>query len=125
MGNFLLMLTNGGSVVANTICQDPGMKKIIAIVGLVIWIVRIGVPLILILTAVFDYTKAITSKDADSVQKQTKVVLNRAIAAIAVFLVPSIVSLLMSLIGGTAYKGCTTCFDSPYNETCGLKNIAL
>ena len=64
-------------------------------------IIQIGIPIILIVMGSIDLGKAVLSSDDKEIKGATGKLIKRAIAAIAVFFVATIVSLLMGLFKGS------------------------
>lgn len=86
--------------------EGSTLVNVIAIVRLVMNIICIAVPIIMILMGTIDLFKAVTAgKDADIKEKQ-KALITRIIAGVLVFLVPTIVSVIMNLIGVSSWRTC-------------------
>lgn len=60
-------------------------------------IIQIGIPILLILMGSIDLGKAVMSSDDKEIKGATSKLIKRAIAAVAVFFVTTIVSLLMGM----------------------------
>ena len=100
-------------------CGD--LEAIIRFVKLgVLPIIQIGVPILLIVMGSIDLGRAVLSSDDKEIKAATSKLIKRAIAAIAVFFVATIVTLLMGLFaksgadssegveGTTDWKTCWT-----------------
>lgn len=79
-------------------------------------IIQIGIPILLIVMGSIDLGKAVMSSDDKEIKGATGKLIKRAIAAVAVFFVTTIVSLLMGLFtkSGTGVEGTTSwqaCWD--------------
>lgn len=79
-------------------------------------IIQIGVPILLIVMGTIDLGKAVMSSDDKEIKGATGKLIKRAIAAVAVFFVTTIVSLLMGLFTSskTGIEGTNTweeCWD--------------
>ncbi|MDD6224549.1 MAG: hypothetical protein PUB18_06100 [bacterium] len=61
-------------------------------------IIQIGIPILLILFGCIDLGKAVMSSDDKEIKGATSKLLKRAVAAVAVFFVATIVSLLMNML---------------------------
>ena len=70
-------------------------------------IIQIGIPIILIIMGSIDLGKAVLSSDDKEIKGATGKLIKRAIAAVAVFFIATIVSLLMGLFG-TSNSGVST-----------------
>lgn len=79
-------------------------------------IIQIGIPILLIVMGSIDLGKAVMSSDDKEIKGATGKLIKRAIAAVAVFFVSTIVSLLMGLFtkSQTGIEGTTSwqdCWD--------------
>lgn len=82
------------------------LVNVIAIVRLVMNIICVAVPIIMILMGTIDLFKAVTAGKDDDIKKKQKALITRIIAGVLVFLVPTIVSVLMNLIGVSKWRTC-------------------
>lgn len=98
-------------------------SAILRIVGWVYVGIEIVVPILLIFMGMFDLARAVSEKDEQAIKKAQQLLIKRAIAAALVFLVAALVGLIMRIIGGDAYKQCTTCIFTPWNGDCKSLNI--
>ncbi|MBD9105607.1 hypothetical protein EGW03_03935 [bacterium] len=80
-------------------------------------IIQIGIPILLIIMGTIDLGKAVMSSDDKEIKGATGKLIKRAIAAVAVFFVTTIVSLLMGLFtkSNTNIEGTNTWQDC-WNE---------
>ncbi len=104
-------------------CTDPDMGVILRIVGIVVFGIKIVVPIILILVGMLDLAKAVSAKKEDDIKNAQNALIKKAIAAVLVFLVATIVSLLMGVVNGRAYKECMDCIDHPFSNKCKAYQI--
>lgn len=88
------------------ICGDATMKDVMALVQLVMKVICILVPIVMIVLGTFDLFKAVTAGKEEDIKKKQKALITRLIAGVLVFLVPTIVSLLTSLMGTEDWKAC-------------------
>lgn len=84
--------------------------QVIAIVRLVMNVICIVVPIVMIVLGTIDLFKAVTASKDEEIKKKQQTLIKRIIAGILVFLVPTIVSLLMNLIG--AGGNWATCWNN-------------
>lgn len=84
--------------------------------GSVFWIIqrllnyiKIFGPILVVLLSAIDYIKAVFASEEDAMKKANKKLMIRLVAAIALFLIPTIVGVLLNLINGIE------------NPTCGIK----
>lgn len=91
------------------------LKPVLRIVGIVIWGIKVVVPILLIVIGMLDMAKAVTEKSEDKIKAAQNTLIKRAIAAVIVFLVATIVTVLMKVIGSNEYEDCTTCINNPWS----------
>lgn len=87
-------------------------KDIWHIVGVVMGIFCIVVPLLIIIFGSIDLGKAVVASKDDEIKKAMKQLGMRAIAGIAILLVPTIVGAIFNLVGATGegdYEVCASC----------------
>ena len=110
--------TNGN--IAFNICGTAGFVKAAQLVGWGLFIAKIVVPIILIVTATIDVAKAVASSDDKSLKAAVGTGVKRAIAAVLVFFTPTIVAMIFSLVSGTresqnSFACLSKCIKSPAN----------
>lgn len=98
-------------------CSDPNttLVKVIAIVRYALNIICIAVPIIMIFMGTIDLFKAVTAGKDEDIKKKQKALITRIIAGVLVLLVPTIVTLIMSLLG--AGGDWQTCWKSAKTAT--------
>ncbi len=72
--------------------------QLVDIIHLIYNGIRIGVPIILIIVGMFDMGKAITQQKEDEIKKAQSLLVRKAVAAVLVFLMFSIVSMLFGVV---------------------------
>lgn len=82
------------------------LESVIAIVKFILTIVQWVVPIILIVLGTIDLVKAVTQGKEEEIKKGQKILIQRIIAAVIVFLVPLIVSIIMGWLGSSDWKTC-------------------
>lgn len=85
-------------------CDDLG--PVIALLKSVVNLLQWGIPIVLILMGMIDLGKAVISSKEDEMKKAQSTLIKRVIYAVAVFLVVTIVSFAMGLVGGNDWKDC-------------------
>ncbi|MEG2457536.1 MAG: hypothetical protein RSB41_01430 [Bacilli bacterium] len=109
------------SVAADVTKLCTAFMPILTIAGYVIFAIKIGVPVILIIVGMADLAKAITSKKDDEIKSAQMSLLKKAVAAVMVFLVITIVGMLMNLIGAKGeWKSCQKCLFDPFQSDCKI-----
>lgn len=100
---------------ASRVCSPRnGLGPIFGIIGWVLLIIKIAVPIILIVMGMIDMTKAIMSKKDDEIKTAQTTLIKKAIAAVTVFLIVTLVTLIFTTImKQTDYKACKNCINHP------------
>ena len=96
---------------AESFCS--GTEGLFKLLGIAIIIIKIAIPIILIVFGMLDMGKAVTSGKDEDIKKQLGSFLRRAIAAVLVFFVPTIVGIIMQAVnesiagaGACGYAAC-------------------
>ena len=110
------------------ICQNAGVMKAAQIVGWLLFIIRIVAPLILIAMGIIELAKAVIANDEKAISAAITSLIKRALAAIIIFFIPTIVSLIFTVVGNakeakTEFKCLTTCMNKP--GSCSIPNNGL
>ena len=82
------------------------LVDVIAIIYQVVKLLQLFIPILLIVLGSIDIGKAVVSGDEKKIKENQSRFVKRIIAAVIVFLIPWIVSLLMSIIGSNEWKSC-------------------
>lgn len=93
------------------------------LVGKAIYILKILIPIILIVLGMIDFGKAVISSDEKAVSKAAKSLLNRVIAGVCIFFVPTIIGIAFNMVGDFKdlkedYSICSSCISNPLGKTC-------
>ena len=114
MENLLIM---AGSQLS---CSDQAMVSVMTLIGWVVMGIKIVVPVILVVVGMLDMAKAVTEKSEDKIKDAQKKLITKAITAVVVFLIPTLVTLLMSVLGTDEWKPCFECVNKPTSSSCGI-----
>lgn len=93
-----------------------GLEQLVVIVKFVLKIIQWVVPVVLIVLGTIDLVKAVIAGKDDDIKKHQQTLIKRVIAAVIVFLVPLIVSILMGWIGNEDWKTCWTNAEGNLSE---------
>ena len=107
----MLILESG--VTPTEFCQTTA--GLWGLLGIAVTAIKVVIPIILIVLGMLDMGKAVTSGKDDEIKKQLKVFLFRAVAAVLVFFIPSIVGLIMQTVNKSLSKD----GDIKAEGTCG------
>ena len=101
-------------------CQST--VKAWRVVGYIVFVIRIAVPLIIIITALWPIFHVITKGTADETIKTLWVMFKKLIAGVVVFLIPTlingVVNLLVDNTDSKDFLICSTCLDKPGGSVC-------
>lgn len=92
------------------------LKPFLNIVGYVVIIVKIVVPILLVVFGMLDVGKSVIASKPDEVTKNLKSFAMRCIAAVLIFFIPSIVSVLINAVAETGQSGEATGDNSNANS---------
>lgn len=92
------------AAVTGDVCH--GMGNIVLIVKFVLMIIQWVVPIVLIVLGTIDLVKAVIAGKEEDIKKNQTALIKRVIAAVIVFLVPLIVSILMGWLGNKDWRAC-------------------
>ena len=107
---------------AEEICSGD-MLVIMSVVKSILTVIQIAVPVLLIIMGSLDLMKAVMAGKEDEIKKAQNTFVKRAIAAIIVFFIPLIVSLIIGLLpAGTTSSGVElnykACWNASEDEMC-------
>lgn len=81
------------------------------IVGYVLLVFKIAIPLLLIILGMMDLGKAVVASKSDEVSKSVKSLAFRAVAAVIIFLIPTLIGFVMGLVSDFQESGAKADFD--------------
>lgn len=95
------------------------------IVGYILLVFKIVIPILLIIWGMMDLGKAVIAAKDDEIKKATKSLAMRAISAVVIFFIPTIVGLILGLISNFSTSGakddwntCRMCVTNPNDPEC-------
>lgn len=93
------------------------------LVGRVLFVFKIVIPILLMIFGMIDLGKAVVGAKDDEIKKALKQLMMRAIAAVAIFLIPTIISFLFTIVDSFSevqsdYDVCAACIKSPGSDGC-------
>jgi len=103
---------------ATNFCSDSA--NIWQFVGWILFVFKIAIPIILIILGMIDLGKAVVGSAEDEIKKATTSLVKRAIAAVVIFFIPTIVSVIFGIVPGVddQWEVCRACVSNPRNTTC-------
>lgn len=119
---------NNGRVEQNTkiinlvnICnEDKNIAKVMRVIGYLLFIVKILIPIGLIVGGIINFSRAMLSGNDDDLKKKAINFAWNIIAAAAVFILPTVINFIISLVDGSAindsnFSNCRVCIFDPKN----------
>ena len=116
--DFFVMLSNTSEV-----CD--GLGPVLGLIGWVILVIKIAVPIILIVMGMLNMATAVMEKKDDKIKDAQSNLIKKVIAAVIVFLIVTIVTLIFSTImKQTDWQECAECINDPTaNTTCEINTL--
>lgn len=99
-----------------------GLEAVVSVVKFILKIIQWVVPIILIVLGTIDLVKAVVAGKDDDIKKHQQTLIKRIIAAVIVFLIPMLVSILMGWIGNDDWKTCWKNTDGSINSLFNSSN---
>ena len=106
-----------------TFCEEEGVQKTFQVIGYLLFVAKIIIPLILIILGSIDFAKATISSDEKAPKDAIMALARRIIIAIIIFLIPTILNFLLSLVNGASeafndsnFTDCTNCLFDPFGD---------
>lgn len=125
MFNNALLILEANIGNENGFCTDTA--NIWQTLGYILMVFKIVIPILLIVFGMIDLGKAVIASKDDEIKKATKSLLMRAIAAIIIFFIPTLIGVIMGLISSFStqvqsdFDTCRACVSDPLNEDCESK----
>ncbi len=101
------------------------------IVGYILLVFKIVIPIILIVFGMMDLGKAVVGSKDDDIKKAVKQLAFRAIAAVVIFFIPTLISMILGLVSNfqdsgarTDFNVCRECLTDPAGNSSECKNLA-
>ena len=106
------------------ICSNGDILSIMRIVKTVINVIRISVPIILIISLMLSYARAVKDNDEDAMNKANKNAVPKIIAALLVFFIPTFVNIIAETVDydKNSYISCLKVADKDHIENAYYEN---
>ncbi len=92
---------------------EYGLGPLVGFIKNALTLVQVFIPIALIIWGTIDLGKAVIASKEDEIKKNQQILVKRAISALLVFLVATMVSVLMGFVGNddwqTCWKGAKKC----------------
>lgn len=93
-------------LVLETVCSQPELLPIMSIIKTILTVLQILIPIGLIILGTIDLGRAVIASKEDEIKKHQQLLLKRAIAAVLVFFVATLVVFVMGFVGNQKWKDC-------------------
>ena len=93
-------------------CQNTDLLSLIGMAKKILMILQIAIPIALLIFGTLDLGKAVMAGDEKEIKGATNILIKRVVAAVAVFLLILIVSVVTGWVGGDEWKACWGAADS-------------
>lgn len=98
--------------ISDNICEDSNVLKVFYFIGTLLKSVFFIIPILLILMLIIDFAKNIIANNAENMNKNLQIAIKRILMTVSLFLLPTIVSFLSTIIDGfemdIKYADCLT-----------------
>ena len=92
-----------------SLCDNGDVLSVFRIVNIIIMIIKVAVPILLIIVGMVTLMKTIKTGNEDLLAKAKKQLVSNCIAAVIIFLVPTLVNVIVKTNGvENGYKDCLT-----------------
>jgi uncharacterized membrane protein len=93
------------------------------LVGYFLYIVKVVIPIIIIVLAVIDFSKAVIASKDDEIKFSLRKLLKRIILGILIFFIPTLISIALAMVKDAteftqAASSCRACLLSPFGDEC-------
>ena len=89
-----------------SICDNPDVLSIFRVIKILIQIIKIAVPILLILSIMISYVKAVMNNDDNALSNAHKTIVSKVVAALLIFLIPTFVGIIGNATNFEVYKKC-------------------
>lgn len=95
------VIVNASNVYILDACSNILGQELADILNYVFQIIRIVVPILVVILITIDFTKAVAASKEEDMKKAQKTAIKRIIVGVIIFFVPTIVKIILWLIGRT------------------------
>lgn len=101
----------------DALCHDANVLKAFRILGVVIFIIKILVPVVIIITGIISLAKAVMMEDESAVKKSADVLFKKVIVGVLIAFIPTIVDVFISSVSAadktrSKFTECGRCLTS-------------
>ncbi len=116
-GNIINDNSNNETYIDIPVCENPEILKVIYFASIIFDIIKIIIPIGLIVMAMIDFSKGVTSNNEGDNKKNMSKLIKRFVYAVLIFAVPWIVKIIMINLGNlTKDVNFTDCLENATDE---------
>ena len=108
------------------LCMQDSVLKTFRIMGMLLFVLKILVPLIIIILGTIDFVKALLDTGDKANKEAINMLVKRFIIGVIIFMLPTIIDFALSFVDGAKeasshYTACTGCLFHPFDaDTCDV-----
>ena len=103
-------------ILSTNFCNEPGVLNAFLIIKTILNVIKIIVPIILIIVCMLEIGKAVAANE-DTLNKLYPKIITKLIAAVVIFLVPSIINLSINVIDSGNDYSTSSCWTNANKDT--------
>lgn len=108
---------------AKSMCAT--LSPVWTLLGYVIFGIKVVVPVILIISGMITMAKAVMEKKEDKIKDAQNLLIKQVIAAVLVFLVVTVVSVVVGLVADKSWEQCAKCALHPFSDGCEITKTPI
>ena len=119
------------SLLFSAIVCEGGVLKVFKVTGILLFFIKILVPIVLLVMGIIDLFQAIFGTDPKALNTSIHAFLQRIIAGVIIFFVPTLLKVVLTFVvggydfvnqnGDEGFSRCNTCLFEPSNCTIDAK----
>ena len=83
-----------------------GLRDVVGLLKIILTVMQIAIPIILLIFGTLDLGKAVMAGDEKEIKAATSTLIKRVVAAVAVFLLFLVISIITGWVGGDEWTQC-------------------
>jgi hypothetical protein len=113
-GLLLFIFSYENCFAVNKFCQDANVLRALRVVGVIIFVTKILVPAVIIVTGIISLAKAVIAGDESEIKKSVSLLMVKIVAGVIIAFTPTIIYTSLKLVEGvtslrTEFGRCTAC----------------
>ena len=117
LGLLLFIFSYENCFALSNVCEDVNVLKAFRIGGMLILIIKILAPVIIILTGIISFAKAVIAGDESEVKACTNILLTKVVVGVLIFSIPTFLFYVFNKVESSVkirseYVHCTICITN-------------